>query len=731
MINPEQLERDLRPFTDPATDLDLLVGDGMLRIDYVRDGAQSSISISLPSQAVALKIFSETEAVEENFSSFASLLASKHFADIKSMAKNQHRMLSSSVAKTLIPPEGVLDDLPLTQNAFNDAARLDRTSAQDRPIKLILMDGPAGVGKTSLLLSTANNRAKDYGSDKDAPPILHVANRGRRFASLDELMALSIQIIRSKFTYDQVPALVRNGVLQIAIDGFDELVDADGYADAWSVLRDFLSELQYGGPLILSGRDTFFDLSGFRNKLGEVAGAVDIRHVRLAPTSPSVAREWLIEAGWSGEDLESVEAKELLTPNSYALRPYFLNEISKLGDVWSILNELTNPRDFLVQKFMNREAELITSRIPLNKEKAFELLYELFELISLEMAEGESEAVDIPFLQLAVDVVFGKEIKSPVDLAKLRHKAGSFALMENDLRSNFRKFPHTEISNHFLSIALIKQLMAGELSRFLKRGFVGSDLIGVFAEQVIVWSEHDLISLQRTLLRGVRTDVGFERLSSNCASLLLSTLVTHAPCFSRSFADMDCGEGVLFGALSSSRLERVTIGRLDARGADMSEVEFVSSNIGLLVIDNTTRFGSSIPNVSSVMIANLLGVQTLYDPREIRELLSGISKGRQLGNNHNHEAVNILNRACRVFLRQFYIKKGISDHASAVMDGPIWNQIENILLDHNRLKIVDRKDVSGRPGEFVHIIDARSLLARANDEDARIWDEISSISDNS
>jgi thioester reductase-like protein len=42
---------------------------------------------------------------------------------------------------------------------------------------------------------------------------------------LQDLIAYSLQVMRANVTFDQLPVLVRNGLVQLAIDGFDELGD--------------------------------------------------------------------------------------------------------------------------------------------------------------------------------------------------------------------------------------------------------------------------------------------------------------------------------------------------------------------------------------------------------------------------------------------------------------------------------------------------------------------------
>lgn len=107
----------------------------------------------------------------------------------------------------------------------------------------------------------------------------------------------------------------REGLILLAIDGFDELVDADGHRDAWYDRRDFLEEVGHGGFCVLAGRDTFFDQQGFLRRLESVASRIALTQAHLGQVKPADARAWLIECGWptelAPEDLFEEAAKDM------------------------------------------------------------------------------------------------------------------------------------------------------------------------------------------------------------------------------------------------------------------------------------------------------------------------------------------------------------------------------------------------------------------------------------
>lgn len=725
MILPDFLERDLHPFADPATEVEVLANGQTIRVSLTRDGESNTITLSADSGQVRLQTVQDGEPVTRDFPSLRSLLASQYFSSIQILADNQRRLLESQRVSVFIEPEGEIDGKPLTLNTFQQLAGLRERKLHDKPIGLILLDGSAGVGKTSLITQLVLSRAESYGREGNQPPVLHVANRGRRLVSLDELIALSIQLVRGRFTYDQVPALVRHGVLQLAIDGFDELVDADGYADTWSVLRDFLNDIESGGPILLAGRDTFFDLTKFSERLHDLSAKVDIKHASLSPITPATAKTWLTRIGWSAEDLNSSEANELLKPDSYVLRPYFLSTIAPLGGVNSVLGDLVSPRDFLVKSFLQREAKLITQRVNMDELTAANLLWELFELVALEMAEAETESVDLPFLQLAVDLTFERALKDPSDLAKLRHKAGSFALMDVDTRQGFRRFPHTEISNHFLAKALFKEVLSGKVPRFLRRGYFGTDLLLIAGEQMLDLPADIFDDIRLKLTALMRNDVGAERLSDNVTSLLVTSAIVDSS-GELLIERANAGDVVLFGTTGSARIVEVGINRLDCRGANLSAITFDKCSASVLVVDEQTLFGATMPNVGSLMVETAGKTAVLYNPDEINSWVSAHQTHRDDSQVEN-EATRLLERVARVFLRQFFIKSDPFDPAGRYLSEDYWPAIEEKLARAGRLRRTDRKDASGKRGEFIHIINPGALLERASEEDRDIWGSVAEL----
>lgn len=295
-----------------------------------------------------------TSPEERRYSSIASLIASPLLADIRGLADTQARVLSKSTSHPPMPVACTVNG-ESGGNAYDFVLHaLETPSTRTR---ILLIDGPAGIGKTHLIRQLAQARAL-RAVQSQGHPLLHVESRGQRLASLHNTIARATQLLRSRFIYSDVPHLVRMRLLDIAIDGFDELVDADGYADAWATLSSFLDEIGPGGTCILAGRDTFFDQQKFRDRLGNAANSIDLQQVQLQPLGLNEARKWLRASGWPEADTESSHIRDLMTSDSFALRPYFLKELAK-SSLHSITESSASVPAFLIGSMVEREAEII------------------------------------------------------------------------------------------------------------------------------------------------------------------------------------------------------------------------------------------------------------------------------------------------------------------------------------------------------------------------------------
>lgn len=726
MIAPpgQAMQRDMAPFADPATEVKLTESSKTSRIQLIRHGQTHDYLLTHEDGSIHAR-----HANNKKFIGLRSLLASSDFADIRSLIATQNRIYRDFDPEALIPPEGDLDGRKFAMQTFSRMA----TPSHDRSVtnlslRVVLLDGPAGVGKTSLIQRLLVQRARASQDSSSAPPLLHIESRGRRLSSLDEALAQSLQLIRAKFTYDQLPALIRHSLIQLAIDGFDELVDAEGYRDAWYALRDFFETTMYGGPILLAGRDTFFDQQQFSAQMQESKQLFELHHARLSEVSAASAKNWLQARGWASADLEDQYTDLVLRPGSYTLRPYFLQELALAKSWQAIESQDLTPRAYLVEKFLERESRLLAEKVDIPLSDIKKRLVNIFEEVAVEMADNESDAVDLSFLQMTTEMSFG-DLLDNTDVGKLRHKSGSFALLASDAREGFRRFPHSEIWYHFLSRALVRLLARGEPTRFLRRGTLGSDLLGIYAETLLTTDEPSALAFASAVDRLLTREASFDRLADNIASLAITSLVRDIEARATAYADIQASNVVLFGEVSETVLSRVRIQRLDASEANLSKVSFDDCEVVNLHADGTTLFGETKPKVHRLHLRSPKGpVKTLFEPSQIDAWLAAQASTANKSPKQNGAAVALLDKVCRVMLRQHMIKDHETDASGKLLRSPYWEPIEEVLRESGLVDRVHGKQMAGANAPFVRMKDPFGLLtSRSGGSYASIWKKVAAI----
>lgn len=723
-ISPGQaLHRDLAPFADPATEVKLTEATKTTRLQMIRNGQSADYLLAHDDGSIIAR-----HANNRKFVSIRSLLASPDLADIRALLATQRRIYHDFDTESLIPPEGTIDGRRFALQTVSRLLHPGHQQADRQSLHIILLDGPAGVGKTSLIQRLLVQRARATQDSSSAPPILHIASRGKRLSSLDDVLAQSLQLIRANFTFDQTPSLIRHGLIQLAIDGFDELVDPEGYRDAWYALRDFFETTQFGEPIVLAGRDTFFDEQRFSEQMRESQQLFELSHVRLSEVSPTAAKTWLAANGWRTTDLEDPYADVVLRPGSYTLRPYFLRELALAKSWSSIESQDLTPRAYLVDRFLDRECHLLGQKIDLDAFDLKKRLSTIFEEVAIEMADTEADAVDLSFLQMTTEIAFGDALDA-TDVAKLRHKSGSFALLANDAREGFRRFPHSEIAHHFLSRALLRLVVAGEPTRFLRRGIIGSDLLAIFGELFVLCPGSVASAFVAELNRILSKEASFDRLPDNAASLLLTCLCRPTDDQLGAYSDLQAPNVFLFGDVARAVLERVRIQRLDVGEASLTSVEFRDCEVLNLFADETTRFGVTSPMVHRLHLKTPKGgVRDIFDPAEIQVWIQGHSARAIAGAKENSVAVALLDKVCRVMLRQHMIKDHETDAAGNLLRDRYWPEIEEILSASGLVVRVRGKQIAGAKAPFVRMKDPFTLLAnRDKGANAAIWKKVAAI----
>jgi hypothetical protein len=348
--------------------------------------------------------------------------------------------------------------------------------------------------------------------------------------------------------------------------------------------------------------------------------------------------------------------------------------------------------------------------------------------VTVEMADNESDAVDLSFLQMTTEMSFG-DLLDDADLGKLRHKSGSFALLASDAREGFRRFPHSELWYHFLARALVRLLARGEPTRFLRRGTLGSDLLGIYAETLSASDEPSALAFASSLDRLLTRESYFDRLADNAASLLITSLVRDIEGRASAYADLQASNVVLFGEVSKVLLSRTRIQRLDASEANLSKVVFDNCEVVNLYADATTLFGETKPKIHRLHLRSNKGaIKKVFEPSQIDAWLTTQATAPRNALKHNAAAVALLDKVCRVMLRQHMIKDHETDTSGRLLRSPYWQPIETVLRESGLVDRVHGKQMAGANAPFVRMKDPFGLLtSRSSGVYSSIWKKVASI----
>lgn len=741
-MNPDLDTRckELAVFADLGTDPPRLASNGNrhivrmcregedLEIEF-RDGGAGPVTERCP-----------RDGRERRHRSYRALLASEKFGNLRGWAARQKTFLDEDLreAEARIPVKGLLsksqdsnEAQPMEVDEFDDFL-FERAHHESQSVRIMLVDGPAGIGKTKFIEFLAYSRANGYYSSQ-RPLILHVQSRGRVLTFLQDLIAFTLQRLRIAVMFDQVPVLVRHGLVTVAVDGFDELADPNGYDLAWGQVNDLVNQTRGEGTLILAGRETFIGDDRLRKGIASLSDRDLVDTFSLQPPEPMVARKWLQRKGWQDEDVRSVA--ELFEPGSYALRPFFLSRIAS-SDLASVIREerAGNPLALLVEWMIEREAEKFGDAVEkrMDGEERRRFVRRVLQEVARHLADDQTEALDETLIAWFVEFLLPEDADREI-IGILTHRAHVMAFLEKDERPNYRRFVHSQLYNHFLAESLIDAVLEDELPKFARRNILGADFLSVFSESALHRAGSDAERI-RTLFRcvsdRVRTYPTIDRGSRNLGALLLPMLPAMEETGDLRIAGIDVDESSIRGTAPRAEVVSAVVNQLDVRGADVRELTFQECTIPTLIVDDTTRVPGScpVPGVIRVEGPGDGRGKVIGDPGEIEQWLDEHGRSRPATREaqpglvpddlRDHDLVKLLGRACRS--RSYWIPEDPpqSDAVHRFVAHERWPDVLALLKEHEL--ILEKRLQSSRRGNVFHHVKRRKDLLREDRNDPTI-----------
>lgn len=716
MLTRERLLEELGPFCDIGEIPKITENDNKFTVRMSRDGRPLKVTVDSNTQ----KIQTTWGGATKHFSSIGALLGSEIFANLRRWADSQSELLKKALIsrKKMIQINGVTHDGRKVSDIEHVSGLLNSSNRVAETTEILLVDGAAGIGKTNLIEQLALERSLAY-KNNFAPLILHVKSRGRVLSNIQDLMAFSLQTLRSTITYDQLPILIRHGLVIVAIDGFDELGDPNGYEMAWTQLSDLIKYVRGRGAVILSGRDTFMGRARLINDVDAIRDGLDtVIGLTLSTPTPEQAKAWLCTHQWSERDFALPAVSVLLEEGSFALRPVFLTLLGEHVKPKQIREKSENYlTSMLVDHMIERESKLFGRAVDavIENDKMREFLFNFVYEAARDMADSQAESLDESTLSWIAEATLDNNY-APEITGLIKNRSNVIGFFIPDERPLYRRFINSNLMTFFLARVTIDVIVKMELPKYLRRNLIGSEFLSVFVD---VLAEEELKSgakIRSFIENAVwltQNHSYVDRGVRNLGALLLSALPHFGNLANPTIRDVQVDEAVIAGTAAVARIHEVVINQLDCRGADLSAVSFENTTIINLIADSSSRFSPSFPLPKFI---NDEHGNRIIDPVEIEEWLN--SRGRNKEETAakglapvaltTHSVYKLLGRACRV--RQYWLRAEDDIYGERILLDKDWPILRAALLKHDLLR-EEIRQASGRSSEFYHIRQRDRILA--------------------
>ena len=723
---------DLRSFSDPFEDFKYDIRDQQNKEEWtarlVRKGKDIRV---VRKQDGVITIYSRGGSPRQ-YKDFRALLVSDMFADLERLATAQRHQVAESICdSTNGKPKSFIDnrivattDEDLGLYSFEDVSTFLNERDWKSNLRVVVIDGMAGVGKTLLIKRIVYQRSNPESYKSGNPLLIHVESLGKVLTALDDRIEGTLSNLRASFVKDELKPLIRRGLIQLAIDGFDELSDSRGYSRSWGALRDFLRDLKDQGTCILAGRDTMLNEKTVAEGLGWTIGDSRVIFLSFHEPQPEDIKNWLAgTSNWRGEE-EALEQIENQARNiEYIRRPFFVSLIADAIDPGEFRDSGGEPIVDLMNKMILRESRKL---IPYGEHVDLNLISSLYASILSEVAQmmmdDETDSIDIGLLELIVeDVLTGKLDKETVDA--IRYRAGTLAMLEQSSGEEDRRvFPHEVIKSYFFAKSVIDYLPKYGPMNALYRNLLNMEDLRIFNRVVRNETSPRQYDLRNRFIEILRNESDVY-VTSNLGGLLLSFLPLEG----------DEIEGRPF-ILTHSRLQNAwmgehidtqqaqlydcEIGKLDVRGADLSGIEFHNVRIQELFVDRFVKFGDTTPDHVATLTQDLrhhhTGVtkytKTLFDPAEIKEWISSCRNPVEYEDLPMNEEYRLLEKFARISMRQYWLRS-IDDEAKKLVGSEHWDPLCELLKRYDRLKVKDNVPAAGPPSRWFHLVGGRDFLS--------------------
>lgn len=647
---------------------------------------------------------------------FRSLLASRDFSDLGYLAKAIRHAYSSSGSNWM--------EVPFTIDRGTSQARtfeeIDQFLSGLDSGGVVGLEGPAGAGKTHFIERLALHRAIDL-SDRSGmePLVIPVTSAGKILSAIDDRIDGSLAALRANFNRIELPALMRQRLIALAIDGFDELSDSRGYDNSWSALRELISDVGGDSLIILSGRDSFIGVETLRTLIGasiKLAGS-DLHSIKLDFPDALEAINWIskLNPAWRAH---TSDLQQRLEAFHWLRRPFFVSQISRTKPE-AFLHSGDEPIIALCDDIVNREIEKLGMPSDVTIESGRKIVYSILTEAARTMVDYEIDHVDAALLEVAVELACEEHVPDKDGFRRaLMARAKTLTLLEpapgTGDRDN-RTFPHEKVKAFFYSRHLMAAMSDSVVVPLgIRRTQLTISDLSIFRALLSLETEGFSSDLSRKVSSLLDEQDVASTAFSNLAAIALtcaSDLPPDKPFVISSGSILDA----LLAEKPALRLHRVYVNRLDVSNADLQSCRFEDCKVGELIVSTTTKFGTSYPSVHTLVFQTHNGEETVYHDNEIIAAMLGQGANDREGL-EELEVPDTLGILARMMLKGHWVKLTREDkRGRRLIERSDWD-ITRIVLEGSGYLEVKNIGAGGRPEEFAHLRNAESFLSPQEDQ---------------
>lgn len=498
--------------------------------------------------------------------------------------------------------------------------------------KVTFITADAGHGKTYLLKQYQYIQAEKFIKGETNFLFWHVDMQGRQLVRLDEAIMRDLGELRVPGIYmSSIYYLLKNNLLVLSIDGFDELAAETGNTEALGALANLVSKLEGQGIIIAASRRTFFDYNDYVKKTKMLPRAI-------GESNDCVFNELKLNNWEKGDNLKYLEEAFILNERSdnpediyneifeivgenenhaFLSIPFLFSRIIK-----ALVRYNDTPKRFLgqinsiegvksiIEKFIKREVSdkwITKEGIPyLTEEQHIELLTSIAE----DMWKQQKDALPIE------DIIFNTKILCEqwrIDDAKqqdsiIRMIKMHALLVPAGSGQQLRKFDHPEYKNYFVANALIKlietQLKTPEKSLNILKSFLDHsqlpDHVGLYTCNILKHDKHDLGEVIEIFKRTISEEWTPSMLHVNIGTIFPFIANEYKPDtvikFGDTFENRISFSSIVFENKTLTNIEfyKANFTNISFKNTVLENVKFINCNFSEIKIFNNSNLFSSV-----------------------------------------------------------------------------------------------------------------------------------------